>query len=163
MGTGRALFAMWVKGAWVIPRFDGHNGSFCAEWCKEHLVEIFTRLFQEGHDGEWPPIFEFTCRALLVAVIPAMGQALSSHFAFVDSSAISGCTCTLCYLHDTDLFAANLGDTQCVCGCGVIVRAFLFGASGRRELTVVHSAVHDQDRIREAGGWITSSAGSGRG
>ena len=34
---------------------------------------------------------------------------------------------------------------------------------GRRELTVVHSAVHDQDRIREAGGWITSSAGSGRG
>ena len=92
-----------------------------------------------------------------------MEQALSSHFAFVDSSAISGCTCTLCYLHDTDLFAANLGDTQCVCGCGVIVGAFLFGASGRRELTVVHSAVHDQDRIREAGGWITSSAGGGCG
>ena len=147
----------------MIPRFDGHNGSFCAEWCKEHLVEIFTRLFQEGHDGEWSPIFEFTCRALLVAVIQAMEQALNSHFAFVDSSAISGCTCTLCYLHDTDLFAANLGDTQCLCGCGVIVRAFLFGASGRRELTVVHSAVHDQDRIREAGGWITSSAGGGRG
>ena len=163
MGTGRALFAMWVKGAGVIPRFDGHNGSFCAEWCKEHLVETFTRLFEEGHDGEWSPVFEFTCRALLVAVIQAMEQALSSHFASVDSSAISGCTCTLCYLRDTDLFAANLGDTQCLCGCGVTVRAFLFGASGRRELTVVHSAVHDQDRIREAGGWITSSAGCVRG
>ena len=30
----------------------------------------------------------------------------------VDACFISGCTCTLCYLRDNELFVANLGDTQ---------------------------------------------------
>ena len=106
------MFAMCVEGERVTPRFDGHNGSFCAEWCKEHLVDTFTKAFEEGRDGEWSPLFEFTCRALLVAVIKALEQELSAQFASVDSCFISGCTCTLCYLRDNDLFAANLGDTQ---------------------------------------------------
>lgn len=112
MGTGRALFAMCVEVEGVKVRFDGHNGSFCAQWCKEHLLETFTRLFEEGNDGEWPPIFEVTCRALLVAVISAMEQELRAQFASVECRFISGCTCMLCYLRDRDLFAANLGDTQ---------------------------------------------------
>lgn len=75
----------------------------------------------------------------------------------VDACFISGCTCTLCYLRDNELFVANLGDTQYSWWERVTLRAFLISDGGFSELTVVHNAIHDQERIRQAGGWITSS------
>ena len=45
-------------------------------------------------------------------IVRTLESKLEAFMASCDVSSISGCTCLLCYLQDSDLFVANLGDTQ---------------------------------------------------
>ena len=51
-------------------------------------------------------------RSLLQMIVRTLESKLEAFMASCDVSSISGCTCLLCYLQDSDLFVANLGDTQ---------------------------------------------------
>lgn len=46
-------------------------------------------------------------------MIAGLEARLESLLAELPLDLVSGCTCLLCYLQDSDLFVANLGDTQC--------------------------------------------------
>ena len=100
-------------------RFDGHNGDFCAEYCKTHLLEVFLESFAEGRRGTSARSLALRRRSLLQTVIARLEARLETLLAGEPLASVSGCTCLLCYLQDSDLFVANLGDTQCERGSGL--------------------------------------------
>ena len=52
-GTGKALLAMWRQRERVKCRFDGHNGTACAEYCQKHLLEVFLECYSSDIPGKW--------------------------------------------------------------------------------------------------------------
>lgn len=104
-------------------RFDGHNGAFCADYCKTHLLEVFLESYAEGLRGTWGFERVVRRRSLLQAMIARLEARLEALLAAAPLESVSGCTCLLCYLQDCDLFVANLGDTQSKRDRGLIVEA----------------------------------------
>ena len=51
---------------------------------------------------------------LLVSITQYLEMSLRSLLATTETERLSGCTCTLVFLHDNQLTVCNLGDTQFV-------------------------------------------------
>lgn len=134
-------------------RFDGHNGDFCAEYCRTHLLEVFLESYAAGLRGTSESGRAMTCRALLQAMIARLEARLEALLAEVPLESVSGCTCLLCYLQDCDLFVANLGDTQSASDRGLIVEAISPDRESccRSVKSTAHSSIASASRPRAAG------------
>ncbi|ORX96564.1 protein phosphatase 2C [Basidiobolus meristosporus CBS 931.73] len=143
-----------IAGQGYFAIFDGHAGKKAAEWCGNHLHEIFLEMMRGNPTNPVPEIF---CKTFLET--DRQLEANDNH---------SGCTAITMFLHVEDggnvenssimpvvnvggrtLFAANVGDAKAVlCRNGKAIR-----------LSYDHKTSDPQEakRIASAGGFIINN------
>ena len=97
-------------------------------------------------------------REIIQTVIHQLEKELEEAMIQSHQDNMSGCTCALVYLNNNELTIANVGDTQYILHLHLLftTRAYLGRTDALVELTQIHDAFNDQERIKRAGGWVTT-------
>lgn len=116
---------------WIFAGiYDGHGGSFAAEYASKRLHQIFSEKLLSGASP----------REVFIASYETTSEGLSNQE--------SGTTAVNFFIRDNDIFTANVGDA----------RALVISRTGFRQLTVDHRVENpeERERIEEMGGRIRS-------
>ena len=113
--------------------YDGHGGSFCAEFCKKHMETVILKEL-EKNENNLPTVLE----AAFFRINCLFSEKVSSLSCSDSEVKNSGTTATVCLLKDdVQLVIAHVGDSQ----------ALLCRNGQCQKLTIDHNSQVESEKV----------------